>query len=360
MQGEVAIDQMPSVKGLAGLINDRPGELFFQTEDGRIVEVGSWAHDLVRIGRMFACADCEPPLTLALSLPTLDFAGSFIAAGFIAQRLERRPHSGAGPASRAPERAQLFRQLCGLPTETPVLFRLKSGNTVHAVFQSVETFAGELWAVIRFQNEAKGAGREFINEAKVHQVIFVVGLDDEATDEVIGKTANARLGLAEGFLSDDFGLRELILRSAEECAIVGIMKTVSEELCDAKFRACQVEGRHANGTLQDIVRAANFVRPNEFSRSSLFSIRAGASEVAQCRPGLAIFCGSSAYLNQAAKFSAAHHAALLSPIEHNFDAAVASLNDAYLRKLEEVPDDSWTVPEGVVAMGFRRHPVASQ
>ena len=354
------MEQVPGDEGISGLIIDRPSELFFQTQDGRSVEVGSWAHDLVHIGRMFACASYERPLTLALSLPILDFAGPFIAAGFIAQRLERRLHSGAGPAARAPERAQLFHQLCGLPTETPVLFRLKSGRTVHAVFQGVETFAGEPWAVIRFQNEAKGAGREFINEAKVHQVIFVVGLDGEATDEVIGKTANVRLGLAEGFLLDDFGLRELILRSAEECAIVGIIKTVSAEVCDAKFRACQVEGRHANGTLQDMVRAANFVRPDGFSRSSIFSIRAGASEVAQCRPGLAIFCGSSAYLNQAARFPAAHHAALLSPVEHNFDAAVASLNDAYLRKLEEIPHDSWTFPEGVVAMGFRRHPVASQ
>ena len=114
------------------------------------------------------------------------------------------------------------------------------------------------------------------------------------------------------------------------------------------------------GRFRDIVRAANFMRADEFSRSNLFSIRAGASEAAQCRPGLAIFCGSSAYLNQAARFPAAHHAALLSPTEHNFDAAVASLNDAYLRKLGEIPDDSWTVPEGVVAMGFQRHPAASQ
>ena len=164
---------MPGAEGLAGLVNDRPGELSFQTDDGRSVEVGSWAHDLVRIGRMFACTDYERPLTLALSLPILDFAGSFIAAGFIAQRVERRLHSGAGPAAHAPERAQLFRQLCGLPIETPVLFRLKSGKTVHAVFQGVETVAGEPWAVIRFQKEAKGAGREFINEAKVYRVIFV-------------------------------------------------------------------------------------------------------------------------------------------------------------------------------------------
>lgn len=351
---------MPGGKGLAGLINDRPAELFFQTEDERSVEIGSWAHDLVRIGRMFACADCDPPLTLALSLPILDFAGSFIAAGFIAQRVDRRLHSGAGATAHAPERAQLFRQLCGLPTETPLLFRLKSGKTVHAVFQGVESVAGEPWAVIRFQEETRGAGREFINEAKVYRVIFVPGLDADATDDVIGRSANIRLGLAESFVVDDFGLRELILRSAQECALVGIVKAVSGELCDARFHACHGEGSHASGTLQDIVRAANLMRVDEYSRSSLFSIRAGASETAQCRPGLAIFCGSSAYLNQAARFPAAHHAALLSPTEHNFDAAVAALNDAYLRKLGEISDDSWTVPEGVVAMGFRRHPAASQ
>ena len=347
-------------EGLAGLINDCPSELFFQTEYGQSTKVGPWAHDLVRIGRIFACADYDQPLTLALSLPIIDFAGPLIAAGFIAQRVERRLHSGAGTAAHAPERSLLFRQLCGLPTGTLVLFQMKSGKTVRAVFQGVKTFAGDRWAVIQFEKKTKGAGREFINEPKVYRVIFVSGLDAKATDDVIGRTANVQLGLAAGFIADDFGLRELVLRSAQECALVGIVKTISRELCDTKFRACNGEGHQAKGTLQDIVRATNLMRVGEFSRSSLFSIRAEASETSLCSPSLAIFCGSSAYLNQVAKFPAAHHAALLSPTEHNFDAAVAALNDAFLRKSGEIPHDSWTVPKGVVAMGFQRRPVASQ
>ena len=338
------------------MINDCPKKLFFQSDDGSSEEVGAWAHDLVRIGRMFAGGASCRPLTLALSVPVLDFAGPLIAAGFIAQRVERRLQGSADSGSEALERAQLFRQLSGLPSETPVLFRLRSGKTVHAVFRGVQTVAGEPWAVIRFQSEAKGAGREFINEEKVNRVIFVAGLDVEATDDAVGRTANVRLGLAEGFIADEFGLRELILRSVQECALVGIVKTVSGELCDAKFRACYGTGSYANGTLQDIVRAADLMRVDEFSRSSLFSIRAGANETVQCKPSLVVFCGSSAYLNQATRFPAAHHAVLVSPTERNFDAAVAALNDAFLRRRSELSDDSWTVPEGVVAMGFHRSP----
>ena len=345
---------------VAGSTDICPSELFFQTEDGRDVKSGPWARDLVRMGRMFAAADCDSPLTFALSLPVLDFAGPLMAAGFIAERAQRRLDGRAGSAATVSKRAQLFRQLCALPVEMPVLLRLNSGINVHAIFEGVETISDESWAVIRFQKESKGAGRQFINEAKAHRVIFVAGLNAEATEDVIGKATNVRLGLAEGFVADDFALRELILRSAPECALIGVVKTLSGELCDAKLAARKRDGSAALGTLQDIVRAANLMRADECFRTKLFAVKAKATETGQWSPGLAIFCGSSAYLSQAARFPVAHHAVLLSPIERDFDAAVASLNEAFLSKLGEVPDRGWATPEGVLAMGFQRRPATAR
>ena len=115
--------------------------------------------------------------------------------------------------------------------QTPVLLRQNSGKTVHAAFQRVESLCGEPWAVIRFEKASKGAGREFINEAKAHRVSFSAGLDAEAKEDVIGRTANVRLGLAEGFIADDFAVRDLILCSVSECALIGVVKTLSDELC---------------------------------------------------------------------------------------------------------------------------------
>ena len=80
----------PRDTGFAGLTNDCPTGLSFRTENGRDVEAGPWAQDLVRVGRMFALAEANPPMTLALSLPVLDFAGPLVAAGFIAERAQRR------------------------------------------------------------------------------------------------------------------------------------------------------------------------------------------------------------------------------------------------------------------------------
>ncbi len=350
----------PRDTGVAGLTNDRPTELFFRTENGRDVEAGSWAHDLVRVGRMFASAESNSPLTLALSLPVLDFAGPLVAAGFIAERAQRQLDNSSSSDVYASERAQLFRQLCALPAGTPVLLRQNSGKTVHAAFQRVELLCGEPWAVVRFEKTSKGAGREFINEAKAHRVSFSAGLEAEAKEDVIGRTANVRLGLAEGFIAGDFAVRDLILRSVSECALIGVVKTLFDELCDVKFGACNQDGSTVFGTLQDIVRAGNLMRSNECSRSMLFAVKAKAKETAQWSPSLAIFCGSSAYLSQAVRFPEAHHTALLSPTERSYDSAVNALNEAFLRKLGELPEHNWAAPEGAVAMGFQRRPSAAR
>ena len=344
---------------VGGPISDHPRELFFRTENGQDVIAGPWALHLVRIGRMFAEAESESPLTCAVSLPILDFAGPLIAAGFIAERAHRRLSGGTASAVYAPERAHLFRQLCALPAEMPVFLRLNSGKTVHAVFQGVREEYGEPWAVIRHQRKTKGSGKDLIKEASAHRVIFVSGLNAEATEDAIGRIANVHLGLAAGFVTDNFAVRELIFRSPPECALIGVVKKLTAELCDAKIGARNGDGSATIGTLQDIVRAANVMRADEHFRTKLFTVKAKARATAHWNPALAIFRGSSAYLNQGARFSAAHHVVLLNPAEGNFESAVLALNEAFLRKAGDFPNCGWTVPEGAVAMGFQRRPGAA-
>lgn len=346
--------QITNGPSVGGPINDFPRELFFRTENGQDVDAGPWALHLVRIGRTFAEVESDSPLTFALSLPILEFAGPLIAAGFIAERANRRLNGGTASAIYAPERAHLFRQLCALPTEMPVFLRLNSGKTVHAVFQGVREAYGEPWAVIRHQKKTKGSGKDLIREASVHRVIFVSGLNAEATEDAIGRIANVRLGLAAGFVADDFAVRELIFRSPPECALIGVVKTLTGELCDAKIGTRSGDGSATIGMLQDIVRVANLMRADEPVRSKLFTVKAEARETARWHPALAIFRGSSAYLNQGARFSAAHHVVLLSPAEGNFESAVLALNEEFLRKAGDFPNRGWTVPEGAVAMGFKR------
>lgn len=351
---------MPSGLGVAGSACDLPSGLHFQSENGQTVDAGPWARNLIHIGRKLADAPNDSPLTFALSLPILDFAGPLIAAGFIAERAHLRLRGAAGSPVYAPERAQLFRQLCALPIEMPVFLRLPEGKTVRAAFHGVKEDHGEPWALIRFQQASKGACRQYINEANVHRVIFVTGLDAEATENMIGRAADVRLGLAEGFIADGFACRELIFRSASECALVGVVKTLTEELREANLGASNGDGSTTVGTLQDIVRAANLMPADEHFRTKLFTIMAGAQETAQWNPALAIFRGSSAYLKQASRFPAAHHVALLSPTESNFEAAVLGLNEAFLRKHSDIPGLGWAVPEGASAMGFQRRRAAAR
>ena len=213
---------------------------------------------------------------------------------------------------------------------------------------------GGSWAAIRYQQESKGNSRQFINEAIVHRVVFLPGPHANPVEDMVGRTTNVQPGLAKGFVADDFCLRDIILRSVPECALIGVAKTLSEELCGTEFIARSNANSDVTGRLQDIVRAANFMRADECFRTKLFSIKSASPEINEWSPPLAVFCGSSAYLNHAGLFPAAHQAALLSPTEYDFDAAVAALNEAYLRKGGEAPDIGWPVPERVAAMAFQR------
>ena len=337
---------------VAALKKSRPSKLFFGT--GRGVKAGSWALDLVRLGRTFAAAQ-PSPVTFALSLPTLEFAGPLLAAGFVAERVERVVGDEPVSAMNGSERARLFHQLCALPAQTPVLLRRKSGKTVHGVFERVEQVGGENWAVIRIQKKLAGGGSEYINESKVDGVVFTAGREAEATERAIGKPVNLRLGLAEAFVASQFALRELVLRSGRDCALVGVVKRLSEELGAVELHAHNRKGPNASGVLQNIVRSVNLKRAGEVHRTKLFSVQAKSEEIARWTPRLAIFCGSSAYLRQAERFPAAHHVALLCPNERDFDAAVNVINQAFFARCDEMSLRDCTVSDGVAAMGFRRH-----
>ena len=338
----------------AELTEKGPTKLFFRRQDGRRVKAGSWALDLARLGRMFAAVKSDSPVTLALSLPALDFAGPLVAAGFVAERAERGVDDGPGADAGASQRAQLFRQLCALAAETPVMLRRSSGKVVRAVFERVERVGGEPWAVIRFQTTSKGRGSEYINEAQAERVVFATGLNAEAMEGAVGKPVNVRLGLAEAFIASQSALRELFLRSAHECALIGVVKRLSDELCGVGFQARRRNGSTINGVLQNIVRSADLARAHEVWRAKLFSVRAKPEETAQWTPRLAVFRGSSAYVRQAERFPAAHHVALLSPTERDFDAAVNALNQGFLNRRNEISHERWAAPEGAAAMGFER------
>ena len=331
-----------------------PKELRAKFEDGPNKKFGPWALDLVRIGSMLARVDPDPPITVALSLPTLDFAGPLIAAGFIAKRVQQELCNSDIADLSSSDRSQLFRQLCLLPHGTPLFLRISSGKMVYAVFERVEMVHGQRWAVIRYQGESKGALSQYINENNVDSVFFTIGINDKTTEARIGSRVNVRLGLARAFVPNTLVLRQLILRSSADCALIGVIQTLSRELSKAEISARVYDDMLAVGTLQDIVRVRALIQPEEASRTELFTAKSKAQNISQYNPALAIYCGSTAYVTQAERIPKAHHVALLNPVERNFDVGVAALNNAFLNKLSEKIDIDWPIPKGAVAMIFQR------
>jgi hypothetical protein len=128
--------------------SEYPAILSLQVENGQSDKLGPWALELVRLGRMFANSDPNLPITLALSLPILDFATSLIAAGFVAERAKRQFESAAGGNLGDSDRDSIFDQLCALPPGSSVQFRRSPTEMVLARFERMDEYEGQQYAVI--------------------------------------------------------------------------------------------------------------------------------------------------------------------------------------------------------------------
>jgi hypothetical protein len=205
---------------------------------------------------------------------------------------------------------------------------------VRARFAGVTEYHGKQYGIIQFQDRAAGAGREFVGPSKVDRVFFA--FDDassstEAEEQALGKKIRLNIGLARAFVADPFILTQMLLRSGIDCAIIGVIRAISRELIEVTLSgAAEVGAPCIVGRLQDVVRAGRFVNSGECAHSEIFAPR--SKTIAKCAPKLVIFRGAAAYVHQADTFQNAHHLALLSPIEQNFEEGVTTLQIMLLER----------------------------
>ena len=231
---------------------------------------------------------------------------------------------------------------------------------MQAVLDGRRTAHGREWVVVRFQKASQGSGREFIGEGQVDRVLFDPEIDVSNVEQQVGKEIKLRLGLARAFLSDAVALHRHVLRQRADCALVGTVHRIKEELSRTKLRARGYNGEVVDGTLQDVLRVSNLLPVTESSRGKIFPASREQRTLSDYDPALAVFNTASAYVNQSPSVRGAHHAVVLTPTEPNYDMAVAALNGAFLNKLKEIGGDDWTVPVGVAAMAFHRRPAESR
>src|SRR5262245_33374234 len=85
----------------------------------------AWAHALIGIGRGFANSTADRPMTLALSLPTLEYAAPLVAAGYVSARAERLYAEASTGRSGATLDETRFEQLCAMKPNSPIYLELR-------------------------------------------------------------------------------------------------------------------------------------------------------------------------------------------------------------------------------------------
>ena len=330
--------------------------------DFSAVPLGPWAREFISLGRKLSGLTGDKPKTLALAVPTLDLAATFVACGLVIASAEQQHQAAASPNKSIHLQDALFDQLCSLPIGSPVRLALRTKDQVLASFEGTSIVHGERYAHIQFTKETKtkgGKAKELINKRNVNRVFFAPGNNVKRAERHIGKTVDMLPGLADAFVSDSRAVSQLLLRQSLDCAIVGVLTALKVEIVDTKFRATSREGEPpAVGHLQHILRAPDFLEPGETSRTEIVPLRGKWEARATGAPPFVIFRGASAYLRRAADFPTANHCVFLSSVEYDFEPAVAVLNEAYLNSVEEFPSEDLHFPQGIQAMGFVRASVS--
>lgn len=335
----------------------RPYKLMVGDQNAQ-TQLGTWALDLASIGRAFAHEDLTVHRTLALRLPTLEFAAALIGAGYVAAIAEAQARLQSGATNLQDD---LFDQLCSLREGAPVSVKINLKDkliTVLGRFHRLAEVFGERAAIIEYQTATKtkgGASRAVIRRQDVDRVFFSVQNERPVDDRRVGRTISFEPGLAESFVRDRLALSQLLLHQSRDCVIVGVIRSLTEELYSSRLQAVGgPDEKVAVGRLQDIVRASNFLNAQDPSRSELLAVR-GVPDSSRAAPKLVIFRGSAAYVHRASHFPDSHHIVLVSPIESDFDVAVTTLNEAALNSCNDVVSNI-AIPFGVRGMMFSRRP----
>lgn len=266
-----------------------------------------------------AYENAQKRIVVGLALPTRSYAASLIALGATTGKF--------ASTNRDREAMRRFQQLSELKNGTPLIYRRKR-EVIKVFFDGLEVMDGETKLCLNTMS-AKG-GRYWITSKQALQVEFPTKSSSKVPKRP-SRRINARLSPFLSSLFDSEVAATIVSQSSLDSLIIGSLWRLKEETQDQQFAAKTAYG-FASGVLQDVVRIRRFSKATETYRSEIYHVTSKDCEnLGQEIPTIIIFEGATSFLRWRNFWCQSNWVVLLDQTELEFDLAVQTFNDEYIR-----------------------------
>jgi hypothetical protein len=325
-----------------------PSQLLYFSGEGTWEPIPVWAQCLYSAGLALARLPANGTrVCLAVAAPCRGYASAFVSAGIAAGRAET--------GDLRPSGQQWFERLCSLPLGTPLTLRRRNGTILRGVFHGTDLGVRDGVGKIRLlvQKQKSGGGIWFIAPDQARDLYLSSGGSTTLPARPSFEPVSCPRGFLRTFYPGD--PEDYVLQTRHECRIIGRIGLLRQELLETRVGVPDVSRPVTAGTLQDLVRARNFLGEGEAFRSDLLTssnaLRAGAP--IGSGPSFVVFDGAIPFLRASQFYPRAHLVAVLDRTESCFFEAVTALNQQYLYRLDDSGVIAGTaVPDGLDFMSF--------
>lgn len=296
-----------------------------------------WASYLVRLGAFVSKAMRHGRVTLAVSLPTRDFAAMFVSLGVVLER-----------ATTPLENVEYFSQLLALPLGTPVRVT-RVGKRLKGAIDGVIEVHGKRMLLVRISNSKGGNLTVSVDAPSSHSVEIDAGRQSTNLKLPANQKGREILNSGSPLVSHLLGKEAAAAfesRSRLEVETIAIPSRFEGEVSVIRLLLRSGSER----PLSECLRLLTDDRAQEPYRSRLTSFRRKATNSGRL-PNTAVFDGANAYLGRARDFKASNRVILLDRTETLFGEAANHFNQEYLKR-----SDAMIVPgppgSGMEISGF--------
>lgn len=304
----------------------------------RWLSLPSWCISYIELGVQVAqVQQVETRYTVALAIPTRAYASTFIALGIV-----------LASSSRLQISEEYFQFITSQPPGTSVVYQTKN-RKLRGVIERFYDKNGQIYICI---TTGKRETVQFPLRENVSKLV-IAERDFKLRNYQKGSKVEVATSFLQACIEESLSF---VTQTQLDCLIVGQLSQFRVEATETII-GLEKGINFIEGNPQDILRVQQFLGANEAYRCQIMATSSEIDEDIPLEiqnPAIVLFDGANAYLRHNPRWSAAHQIVMLDRTERSFQDAVDSINQGYIRRVEDKRlNFAFNLPDGVAAIVYQ-------
>jgi len=310
--------------------------------------VPEWCDFYFQLGAILAEQNNSATRTVVgLAVPTRAYAAPFAALGVVCVRAKV-------PLVHESDE-ECFAKLSRLPVGERLIY-IFNGHRLKAVYEGLDDSDGDKKLRVRVEDKKSGGLTYFIHAEDAKSLEISERETGELPATQRGRPLLKNQSFVEKFLPE-IDLNNFAGRSRLECAILGRLNVLRDEVVDTKISLKTVVGKrvvHVAGALQDVLRTSRFGSTTNAVRSIVMRPDGKGHARGLGLPQVCIFDGAESYLKSRSSWTRSASLVILDATETGFQSGVEALNQEYTTsRLSDLPPMLPAPPAGVELVAYQ-------